>query len=184
MPARLELRGLRQMIEVEKLTHSAAAKRLGCSISAVERRVKKMGLSTQRSGPRSGSGHPNWKGGRSVDPKGYVWIYAPEHPNCTKHGRRVAEHRIVAEAKLGRLLLRTEVVHHRDGDPGNNDPANLEVFATNADHLRHELTGNHSHRYTPEVREKISAAIRKARSQKKSKRDEPRNTRTTGRHSS
>jgi|ERR1035438_3715743 hypothetical protein len=38
------------------------------------------------------------------------------------------EHRIVAEQKLGRKLLRSEVVHHKDGDKLNNAPDNLIVM--------------------------------------------------------
>ena len=37
-------------------------------------------------------------------------------------------HRIVMEILLGRPLLTNEVVHHRDGDKGNNCPHNLELF--------------------------------------------------------
>lgn len=34
------------------------------------------------------------------------------------------------EKKLGRKLLRTETVHHRDGDKLNNDQKNLELWVT------------------------------------------------------
>lgn len=47
------------------------------------------------------------------------------------------EHRTVAEQKLGRALLPGEVVHHIDEVKRNNDPANLEVFASQAEHARH-----------------------------------------------
>lgn len=46
------------------------------------------------------------------------------------------EHRTVAEEKLGRPLLDGEVVHHIDGDKRNNDPNNLIVFPSQADHAR------------------------------------------------
>ena len=36
-------------------------------------------------------------------------------------------HRVAMEDVLGRRLTRTEDVRHRDGDPGNDDPANLEL---------------------------------------------------------
>ena len=44
-------------------------------------------------------------------------------------------HRIVAEQKLGRELLPSEIVHHIDGNKRNNDPSNLEVM-TQAEHCR------------------------------------------------
>lgn len=51
------------------------------------------------------------------------------------HGRH--EHRVVAEQMLGRPLTSSEVVHHRDGNKRNNDPANLEVLPSRAEHSRH-----------------------------------------------
>lgn len=47
------------------------------------------------------------------------------------------EHRIVAEAVLGRPLAKGEVVHHEDLDKLNNFPDNLIVFPTQAEHARH-----------------------------------------------
>ena len=36
--------------------------------------------------------------------------------------------RVLMESILGRQLLPTEDVHHKDEDPTNNDPSNLEVI--------------------------------------------------------
>ena len=46
------------------------------------------------------------------------------------------EHRVAAEAMLGRPLRPGEVVHHRDGDKLNNDPMNLEVLPSQAEHTK------------------------------------------------
>ncbi len=50
------------------------------------------------------------------------------------HGRHT--HRQVAEQILGRSLKPGEVVHHKDGNRRNNAPENLEVFSSQAEHMR------------------------------------------------
>lgn len=57
----------------------------------------------------------------------------PSHPKASTNGC-VYEHVIVAEQKLGRYLKDDETVHHIDRNKKNNNPENLIVFATNADH--------------------------------------------------
>lgn len=149
---------LRRLIEEEKLTQRAVAERFGCSLSAIERWCKRLGLKTQRTGPRSGAGHTNWKGGRALFGRyWYRWV-GQTHPMSTKKGY-VAEHRLLMAEHLGRMLHRDEVVHHRDGNPENNDLSNLELFQTNADHLRHELKGRVP-KWSPEGRARILAGVK------------------------
>lgn len=50
------------------------------------------------------------------------------------------QHRVVAEQMIGRPLLPKEVVHHKDGNKANNDPSNLQVFSSQAEHARHHMT--------------------------------------------
>lgn len=50
------------------------------------------------------------------------------------------EHRLVMEAKLGRELLSSEIVHHKDECKGNNEPSNLEL-TTRKEHSRLHMLG-------------------------------------------
>jgi hypothetical protein len=82
-----------------------------------------------------------WKGGRKIRRDGYVLIAVPDdypYPAYQKgSGTKYAlEHRVVVEQRLGRYLLPGEVVHHIDGNPSNNAEGNLEVFASQSEHIR------------------------------------------------
>lgn len=173
---------VRHMIEDEKLTQDEVARRLGKNRTTIQRWCYRYGLETQRTGPRGGELHPDWKGGRKLVGR-YWYVYRPDHPNTTKQ-RYVAEHRLVAEQTLGRYLQRNEVVHHIDGNPQNNDPSNLEVFQANRDHLKHELTGRRPN-WTAAGRQRTIDGVRRGNANRlKSKPDADQPLQTPSRPSS
>ena len=93
-------------------------------------------------GPRN----PAWKGGVTFKrQKGnygrvrYVRCPTAYLPMARSDGY-VMEHRLVMARTLGRLLSRTEVVHHIDHNTLNNAPANLMLFSSNGEHKRFEAT--------------------------------------------
>lgn len=80
-----------------------------------------------------GDGNPKWRGGRTVAASGYVYVYAPDHPNATHHGY-VMEHRLVMESHLGRFLDKAEQVHHINHLRDDNRVENLQVMANVVEH--------------------------------------------------
>lgn len=68
----------------------------------------------------SGSNHPNWKTGKYKDAEGYVrvWIDVDTYER---------EHRLVMQQHLGRKLLESETVHHKNGKRDDNRLENLEL---------------------------------------------------------
>lgn len=170
---------IRKWIE-EGRTHAWIGERLGCAAPRISKLCQKHGIKCQRRGPRGGTAHPDWKGGRQLDKSGYVLVYMPNHPNA-RHGRYVLEHRLVMERHIGRRLKRGEVVHHKNGDKTDNRIENLELFATNGEHLKHELTGRCPN-WTPEGRERILEAVRSSSKRRRRRaRGGPKNNRTNGR---
>ena len=147
----------------EGQTHRWIGEQLGCADQRISKLCQKHGIAVRPRGPRPGPGNSQWKGGRVLDKDGYWLVWHPDHPharNRKTHGAGyVLEHRLVMEQQIGRYLEPSEVVHHRNNDNGDNRPENLELFATNGEHLRHELTGK-CPKWSPEGRERILAANR------------------------
>jgi hypothetical protein len=140
-PTDSEVSDLRQMMEVDMLTQREIARKIGIDAGTLRRWCRRYGIQTQRTGPRSGARHPDWTGGRVVDKDGYVLLYRPGDPHCRTGKPYALEHRLVMAESLGRALRPEEVVHHKNGQKDDNRIENLELFAENSLHLKHELTG-------------------------------------------
>ena len=126
-------------------------RRLKCNHRSLKAALIRFGIQVappNNQGPKN----PAWRGGEAIQ-KGYLWVYAPDHPNRSRHNK-VAKHRLVMEEKIGRLLERHEVVHHIDGNTLNNHPDNLELFQSNGEHLAATLKGKCPN-WTEEGRQRI-----------------------------
>lgn len=73
---------------------------------------------------RTGSLHPNYKGSKWKNRKGYVYL-------TRESGGMVLEHIFVMESMLGRRLESNETVHHKNGIKDDNSPENLELWIKN-----------------------------------------------------
>ena len=59
---------------------------------------------------------------------GYISVYAPDDPMANA-SQRVLMHRMVMAEELGRPLLNTESVHHKNGKRDDNRVENLELWS-------------------------------------------------------
>jgi ribosomal protein L29 len=111
---------------------------LGRDAETVRRKMVRLGIARQ---PKNWKGEMStaWRGGHKIGKGGYILIYMPGHPYAS--GNYVPEHRLAMERLLGRYLTKEEVVHHKDGDPRNNTPENLELYNGNNLHLKDTLKG-------------------------------------------
>jgi hypothetical protein len=82
------------------------------------------------------SRHRSGGNGRALNPQGYVRLYILPDPTTGDRGGRVLEHRYLMERHLGRPLLPSEIIHHRNGDRADNRIQNLQVYTADSDHQR------------------------------------------------
>lgn len=91
------------------------------------------GYKTKRKGVR----RPRWR-------NGYVEEW------CPARARYIYQHRLVMERHLGRVLLRSEVVHHKNHDKTDNRLSNLKLYASRAEHIaEHAAEGTWGGRGVP-----------------------------------
>ena len=99
-----------------------------------------------------GSKHPQWKGGRINASNGYIWIHCPNNPmsnKCSPKGY-VLEHRLIMSEKVGRYLIKNEIVHHINGIRNDNRIENL-FLTQNGKHIAEH---NHNRVWKDESKQK------------------------------
>ena len=112
------------------MTIPEISKKYGISVTPIRRIMKEHKILRRKAAPRkglfSGKGNPAWRGGKRKRSDGYIIVWTPT-------GDRL-EHRLIMERHIKRPLLKTEVVHHKDGNPLNNEICNLEIFQSQKEH--------------------------------------------------
>lgn len=94
---------------------------------AAPRKLQDPTTTEKQRAAHSGSKHYDWKGGR-FERRGYVRVRTPDwHPAKGKR-KYLFEHRLVMEQHIGRELLSTELVHHKNGVKNDNRIENLELL--------------------------------------------------------
>lgn len=73
-----------------------------------------------------GRRHHLWNGGRKRNRAGYILVQAPDHPRADEGGY-VMEHIVLAERAIGKPLPDGAVIHHVNGNPGDNRSENLVI---------------------------------------------------------
>jgi biotin operon repressor len=152
---------MRTWYEQDCLSVAQIAEKLSRSPKLVWKICKKHQFRMRPVGSCPGTKNPSWRGGRTVDKSGYILIWRPDHPDANSSGY-IREHRLVAEQMLGRRLLPTEVVHHKNDQRDDNRPENLHVYESNSIHLGETLVGQRPN-WTDDGKARIRRAVRQPR---------------------
>lgn len=107
-------------------------------------------MSEKRAGKAVRENASQWKGGRHVDTGGYIHVMVATLPpevqtlvasmvkeKAGQSSPYILEHRAVMAQKLGRPLLKSEVVHHINGVKDDNSPENLAIDMRDSHSMKH-----------------------------------------------
>lgn len=108
---------------------------------------------TRKQSALRGDKKPAWKGGvthrrRKGSYQSVKYVRCPaEYISMARKDGYVMEHRLIVAQRIGRPLLRSEVVHHINHNVTDNRDENLMLFESNAAHKRHEGETGYFKRY-------------------------------------
>lgn len=153
--ARWNREELRKLYWDEKKTTPEIGKILGHPASVIGRMMRQLDiplrdtaeaakLRNQQHPARRGPNSPCWKGGRRRV-GGYIRIKLSPDDSFYEMAASdgcVLEHRLVMAQKLGRCLLPSEKVHHRNGIKDDNGPENLKLVSRASHQIYSELCAN------------------------------------------
>ena len=83
----------------------------------------------------------NGIGKKTINSKGYIRVYFPDHPKADKRGY-ILEHDLIMECAIGRWLKPDEVVHHKNEIKTDNRLKNLELMTKKEHSKLHILKRN------------------------------------------
>lgn len=116
-------------LPIARTIHHKVCPQCGANFETLDRRQRFCSVACALLGKRvrSGAESPAWKGGRIMH-DGYVRVRMKDHPRASRSSPYVFEHILVMEAVLGRSLMPSERVHHKNGRRDDNRPENLELW--------------------------------------------------------
>jgi hypothetical protein len=99
-------------------------------------RVKTCSTTCRKNFFRASRTH-TWNGGQIID-RGYRLVYMPKHPmaNRGRDHSYVLEHRLIMSQQIGRILKKTEHVHHKNENKLDNRIENLQLMSC-SEHIKH-----------------------------------------------
>jgi len=86
----------------------------------------------------------HFEDGKQRTKQGYLLVHLSQgdfFSSMLNGGGNVMDHRLVMAKSLGRCLQKWEIVHHKNGIKDDNRIENLELTASNGDHIREHTRG-------------------------------------------